>query len=145
MPTITDDHKELLFFIEGIQKVRAWEKENLPSADQSVLAFDIFILISYHTLRKQPLTLKQLFHSVNFSEAGVRKHLRRLLRDNWCALERAQHDKRLRYVIAQPKMLYGLSDYIDTLKDEFVREAPNIDRGSTEPKIPTTYDFQSHI
>lgn len=122
MPTKKNDQKALLFFTEKILKVRAWEKEKLPSIEQSVLAFDIFLTISYYTLLGEPLSLKQLFLSVDFSEAGVRIHLRRLLRDNWCVLVSAKHDRRLRYVVAQPKMLYGLADYIEKLKHEYAQE-----------------------
>ena len=109
---------ELLIFAQNLAKVRNWEKRNLP-VEQSSLALDLFLVISYNTLKGKPLTLKLLFHSIDFSEAGIRRHLRRLLADEWCSFEGAEHDKRLRYVVALPKMLSALAEYTEVLKDAF--------------------------
>ena len=118
MTTRSNNSEQLLPATENALKVRFWEKANLP-IEQSALALDLFLVIAYNTLRGQPLTLKLLFHSIDFSEAGIRKHLRRMLTEGWCVLEGSERDKRLRHVVAQPKMLDALSDYIDVLKDAF--------------------------
>lgn len=110
--------KEVIPITENAIKVRDWEKSNLP-IEQSALALDLFLVIAYNTLKGKPLTLKLLFHSIDFSEAGIRKHLKRLLADGWCSLEGTEHDKRLRHVIAQPKMLSALTDYTEVLKEAF--------------------------
>ena len=114
----SDSQKELIPATENAIKVRSWEKANLP-IEQSALALDLFLTIAHSNLVGKPLTLKLLFHSIDFSEAGIRKHLRRLLSDGWCVLEGADHDKRLRHVIAQPKMLYALEDYMEVLQEAF--------------------------
>lgn len=122
--TIPNKNKqELLPITESALKVRDWEKANLP-IEQSALAMDLFLVIAYNTLRGRPLTLKLLFHSIGFSEAGIRKHLRRMLSEGWCALEGAEHDKRLRHVVAQPKMLEALADYIQVLQEAFGDAVP---------------------
>jgi hypothetical protein len=113
-----ENYKEVLPITENAIKVRDWEKNNLP-IEQSALALDLFLVISYNTLKGKPLTLKLLFHSIDFSEAGIRKHLKRLLADEWCSLEGTEHDKRLRHVVAQPKMLSALTDYTEVLKVAF--------------------------
>ncbi len=113
-----ESKKELIPATEKALKVRDWEKANLP-IEQSALAMDLFLIIAYNTLCGKPLTLKLLFHSINFSEAGIRKHLRKLLSENWCRLEGVEHDKRLRHVVAQPKMLHALEDYIEVLRQSF--------------------------
>ena len=110
--------QELLPATEKALHVRHWEKANLP-IEQSALALDLFLVIAYNTLRGEPLTLKRLFHSLNFSEAGIRKHLRRMLNEGWCTLEGSEHDKRLRHVVAQPRMIEALSDYVAVLRDAF--------------------------
>ena len=112
------NNQDLIPITESALKIRDWEKANLP-IEQSALAMDLFLVIAYNTLRGRPLTLKLLFHSIEFSEAGIRKHLRRMLSEGWCALEGAQHDKRLRHVVAQPKMLTALTDYIQVLQTAF--------------------------
>lgn len=118
MSTYEESIQYLIPTTERALKVRDWERSNLP-IEHSALALDLFLVIAYNSLRGKPLTLKLLFRSVDFSEAGIRKHLRRLLADGWCALEGSDHDKRLRHVVAQPKMLYALEDYIDVLQDAF--------------------------
>jgi hypothetical protein len=39
-------------------------KNNLP-IEQSALALDLLLVISYNTLKGKPLTLKLLFHSID--------------------------------------------------------------------------------
>lgn len=107
-------HKELIPITENAISVREWEKRHLP-IEQSALALDLFLLIAYNTLIGKPLTLKILFYSIDFSEAGIRKHLRRLLNEEWCLLVGNEHDRRLRHVVAQPKMLQALNAYSKVL------------------------------
>ena len=115
--------KNLTSVTESVLRVRGWEKLNLP-IEQSALALDLFLVIAYNSIQGKPLTLKLLFHSLGFSEAGIRKHLRRLLTEGWCSLEGAEHDKRLRHVVAQPKMLEALESYVEVLEEEFSKHVP---------------------
>ncbi|PUE33978.1 hypothetical protein [Limnohabitans sp. Jir72] len=117
--------QKLIPITENALKVRDWERSNLP-IEQSALALDLFLVIAYNTIKSKPLTLKLLFHTIDFSEAGIRKHLKRLLADGWCSLEGAEHDKRLRLVVAQPKMLNALTNYSEILKDAFGNKAQTV-------------------
>jgi len=121
--SIKKNHKALIPITETVIKVREWEKKHLP-IEQSQLALDLFLIISYNTLIEKPLTLKLLFHSLDFSEAGVRKHLRRLLSEEWCLLTGDARDKRLKFVVAQPKMLSALTDYSKILSTAYKRKSP---------------------
>jgi hypothetical protein len=111
---------KLIPITESVLKVRVWERNNLP-IEQSQLALDLFLIISYHTLIEKPLTLKQLFHSIDFSEAGIRKQLRRLLKEEWCLLLGDEKDKRLKLVVAQTKMLLAMTEYSKVLSDAYKR------------------------
>ena len=115
--TIHTSPKVLIPFTKNAMLVRDWEKQHLP-VENSALALDLFLLISYNTLIDKPLTLKLLFHSTIFSEAGIRKHLRRWIDGEWCALEIDGRDKRLKFVVARPKMLLALSHYQKMLKSK---------------------------
>lgn len=84
-----ENNKEVLPITKNAIKVRDWERSNLP-IEQSALALDLFLVIAYNTLKGKPLTLKLLFHTIDFSEAGIRKHLKRLLADGWCSRVRHQ-------------------------------------------------------
>ena len=121
---------KLALATESALKVRGWEKLNLP-IEQSALALDLFLVIAYNTLLGKPLTLKLLFYSLSFSEGGIRKHLRRLLSEGWCSLEGAERDKRLRHVVAQPKMLEALEKYVLVLQDAFGQNMTR-DRGHSK-------------
>ncbi len=116
-------HKALIPITENVIRVRDWEKKHLP-IEQSALALDLFLLISYNTLIGNPLTLKILFHSIDFSEAGIRKHLRRLLKEEWCLLIGNEQDRRLRHVVAQPKMLQALNAYSKVLTMAYKKSRP---------------------
>lgn len=116
---------------ENVIRVREWEKKHLP-IEQSALALDLFLLISYNTLIGRPLTLKTLFHSVDFSEAGVRKHLRRLQSEEWCSLIGNERDRRLRHVVAQPKMLQALNAYSKILKNSYRKSHKRINPDKSE-------------
>jgi hypothetical protein len=115
MDTSNKSISKIINFSEKLIQLRAWEKSNLP-IEQSALALDLFLVIVHNTLRDRPLTLKQLFNSVDFSEAGIRKHLKRLLAEGWCSLEGSAKDKRLRHVVAQAKMLAALDRYTEAMR-----------------------------
>lgn len=99
--------------------VRTWEKLNLPIS-QSTLAYEIFLLITYHTVCDRPLTLHQLFYSIDYSETGIRKQLAKLISDNWCSLVSGTSDKRLKHVVASEKMLRYLDLYAIEICDSLV-------------------------
>ena len=115
-------YKDLIPITKNVLRVRDWERKHLP-IEQSQLALDLFLIISYNTLIEKPVTLKTLFHSLDFSEAGTRKHLRRLLKDDWCQLEGDARDKRLKLVVAQPKMLLALDEYSKILTTAFKKSS----------------------
>jgi len=115
--------KNLVPITENALKVREWERENLP-IEQSAMALDLFLIISHNTLLEKPLSLKLLFHSTGFSEAGIRKQLRRLINEQWITLEGSHKDRRLKHVVAQPKMLITLAAYSKVLKNAYCKSAP---------------------
>jgi hypothetical protein len=109
---------ELQPITEAILNVRNWEEDNLP-LEQSALAYDLLTLASHHTISGTPLSLKQLFLLLEYSEAGVRKQLRRCIKEGWLKLVGSKKDKRVRVVIAEPKLLQALSDYAELLKHSY--------------------------
>jgi hypothetical protein len=111
-------YTELQPITEAMLTVRDWEEENLPM-ERSALAYDLLAVTAHHTVGGKPLSLKHLFTLLNYSEAGVRKQLRRCIRDEWIGLERVGHDKRVRIVVAQPKLLLALKDYADLLRNVY--------------------------
>ena len=129
MPIKTSS-KVLIPFTKNVMLVRAWEKKHLP-VENSALALDLFLLISYNTLIDKPLNLKLLFHSTIFSEAGIRKHLRRWIDGEWCLLVGDVRDKRLKYVVAQPRMLLALAEYLKVLNSKYKKISKLINNSET--------------
>ena len=113
-------HKNLAFITDSALLVREWERKHLP-IEQSFLALDLFLTISHHTLIDKPLTLKLLCNSVYFSETGIRKHLRRFITDEWCVVIGTERDRRLRHIVALPKMLNTLNAYSQVLAISYSR------------------------
>ncbi len=106
---------DLLPITEAMLAVRDWEEENLPM-EQSALTFDLLTVTAHHTVVGTPLTLKHLFTLLNYSESGIRKQLRRCIREGWITLNSVSNDKRVRVVVAQPKLLMALKEYAALLR-----------------------------
>lgn len=85
-------NRRIIFLARSALQVREWEKKNLPNANGE-LALDLFLLICYHTLIDKPLTFKTLFCSLDFSESGVRKHIRELKKNQWIEIREIQKTK----------------------------------------------------
>ena len=69
---------------------------------------------------------------MDFSEAGVRKHLRRLISEEWCSLIGNERDRRLRHVIAHPKMLQALNAYSKVLTNAYKKSHKRINSEKSE-------------
>ncbi len=100
----------LVSFVGELIRIREFEQHTLP-IQHSALARDLFILIAYHTLKGEPISLKTLFYSVDFSEIGARKHLKRFLDEGWCSIRPSEQDKRKKYVVGEAKMLDAIRLY----------------------------------
>jgi DNA-binding MarR family transcriptional regulator len=105
----------LQLFTQAILEVRTWEDAHLPM-EQSMLAYDLLALVTHRTVHSQPISLKHLFILLNYSEAGIRKQLRRCIRDEWLRLEDGTQDRRVRYVVAEPKLVALFECYADVLQ-----------------------------
>jgi DNA-binding MarR family transcriptional regulator len=97
-------------FTQGVQHIRRWEDAHLP-VSQSRLAFDLFMLIAHSAESGAPLTLKQLFHSMRYSERGIRYVLEQFVAGGWCEITSHQEDKRSRQVMATDKLRIAVREY----------------------------------
>lgn len=100
-----------LVHLAGLMQIRAWEEKNLP-IEASLLAYDLLICVCFHTLSDAPLSYKQMFLTLPYSKNGIRKQLSKLVADRWIEICTDVDDKRIRYVVALPKLLDVLNDYI---------------------------------
>jgi hypothetical protein len=100
-----------LVHLAGLMQVRAWEEKNFP-IEASLLAYDLLICVCFYTLSDAPLSYKQMFLTLPFSKNGIRKQLNKFVADEWIEICTDVADKRIRYVVALPKLLDVLNDYL---------------------------------
>ena len=101
-------------FPQLVRNIRTWEDTNLPRS-KSYIAFDLFILIGHSASLDQPLTLKELFHSLKHSERGIRYVLDQFVDGGWCEIVGNEEDRRFRRVVATDLLKTRLREY-----EEFV-------------------------
>lgn len=120
-------------FPQCVRNIRAWEDANLPRS-KSYIAFDLFILIGHSASSEQPLTLKELFHSLKHSERGVRYVLDQFIDGGWCEIAGDEQDRRFRRVVATNLLKNRLREYETHLLSVY---------GQLIPKTQTTDNFSS--
>ena len=108
-------------FFQNLLAVRQWEGAHLP-LDGSLLAFDLLTVVAHHTLLGQALNLKQLNTQLNYSEAGVRKQLKRCISQGWLQLQSDKNDKRAKFIIATAKLLKILTKHQQFLSHTYSQE-----------------------
>jgi hypothetical protein len=92
-------------------QVRAWQDENLP-IEFSLLAYDLLICACFHTVSGLPLNYKQIFLTLPYSKNGIRNQLNKFIAEGWLEIRHKDADARVRYVVALPKLLDVLNDYL---------------------------------
>ena len=97
-------------FTRSVQHIRQWEDAHLP-VSQSRLAFDLFMLIADSAETESPMTLKRLFHSLRYSERGIRYVLKQFVDGGWCEIIGHADDKRSRIVVATDKLRIAVREY----------------------------------
>lgn len=91
-------------FTQLLLHIRAWEDKHLP-INGSLLVLDMLTLVAHFSICNEPLSLKQLNALLDYSEAGIRKQLRNCISQGWFDLVDSPHDKRLKMVVAQPRLI----------------------------------------
>lgn len=119
--------------IAGLMQVRAWQEKNLP-IEFSLLAYDLLICACFHTLSGSPLNYKQIFLSLPYSKNGIRNQLNKFIADGWLEIRQKDTDARVRYVVALPKLISAMDDYLEvrsvhnykTIDDQMVDEQTKV-------------------
>lgn len=112
-------NRDKSLFPKFLRDMRAWETHNLPRSG-SYIAFDLFVLIGHSAAIEQPLTLKELFNSLEYSERGVRYVLEQFVDGGWCEIVGNELDKRSRRVVATELLRTKLIDYEEYLSMVYV-------------------------
>jgi hypothetical protein len=104
------DLSNTFHFPHCVISIRNWEDAHLPLS-QSRIAFDLFMLIGHSAHDEQPLTLKQLFNSLKYSERGIRYVLDQFIDGGWCEVVGQTEDRRFRLIVATQRLTDKLREY----------------------------------
>jgi hypothetical protein len=97
--------------IKGMLTLRDWCKSNLPIED-SLVAYDIVLIIAISHYTKSPLSVKNLFSSMPHSYTATRYHYSRFISEGWLEHEGNEKDKRIKFVKATDKFIGAIDDYV---------------------------------
>jgi DNA-binding MarR family transcriptional regulator len=81
-----------------VQRLREALEPGLPYG-ASLIPLDILIAVAAAHRDGVPLTVKQLTSSLPYSVTGVRYNLDQLIADGWLEKHRAEHDRRLAWIL----------------------------------------------
>lgn len=113
--------KNHALMIEAIFKLRAWCRQHLP-IENSLIAYDLILLLSIHHYSNGHITVKQLFASIPHSYTAVRIHYQRFLDEGWIEHYSAASDKRIKYVRPTQKFIEIINLYTEAANDIFTIE-----------------------
>jgi len=105
---------ELVPVTQEFFRRRQWIDKHLPIS-HSTMALDVLVLAAHYTFAKEPISSKELFHTLAYSEAGVRKHLRRFVAGGWLKIVKDERDSRVRLIVAEQKLLNAMREYANML------------------------------
>ncbi|MBU3632660.1 hypothetical protein [Polynucleobacter sp. AP-Feld-500C-C5] len=105
--------------IESIFRLRKWVQENLP-IENSLIAYDLILLLSIHNYANGHITIKQLFASLPHSSTAVRSHYQRFIDDGWIEHYPDLLDKRIKYVKPTKKFITVINAYTDSIEEIFI-------------------------
>jgi DNA-binding MarR family transcriptional regulator len=98
--------------IEAIFKLRQWCQTNLP-IENSLIAYDLILLLSIHNYSNGHITVKHLFASLPHSATAVRYHYQRFIDDKWIEHYPDTKDKRIKYVRPTEKFIAIINAYTE--------------------------------
>ncbi len=101
--------------IEAIFELRVWCSKHLP-IENSLIAYDLLLLLSIHNYSNSHITVKQLFASLPYSYTAVRGHYQRYVNDGWIEHYPDIKDKRIKYVRPTEKFVEMINLYTGTAK-----------------------------
>ena len=96
--------------IQAIFSLRKSLGEHLP-IQNSLIAYDIILLLSIHNYAQGNITVKQLFNSLPHSATAVRYHYSRFIKDGWVETYMDTKDKRIKYVRPTYKLIETVNSH----------------------------------
>ena len=108
--------------IEAIFRLRQFSQNYLP-IENSLIAYDLILLLSIHNYSNGHITVKQLFASMPHSATATRLHYQRFIDDGWIENYADTKDGRIKYVRPTGKFIQTVNAY--TMEMESIISATN--------------------
>jgi hypothetical protein len=93
-----------------LKNLRQWANDNLPIYG-SYIGYDLAVQILESSGSGKQTALKEIYHSLPYSEPQLRRRLRQFQRDGWISVENNREDKRNFFVLPTEKMLLSYGEY----------------------------------
>lgn len=108
--------------IDQYSAIRAWQDANMPIYG-SLIGFDLILFLSRSRYAASPYSLKDVFHSLKYSEGALRIFIRRLERDGWVRLETWPGDRRNKKIIIHQNLMMIVDEFFEYLAQIDFRSA----------------------
>lgn len=99
-----NEDQKLLIYLNTQKDLHVWEKNNLPTANTNA-GYELFIYISITAIQSEEIRLKNIYHSLSYSEKTLRLLLNDLKENGWIKEIKKVNDMRYRGVIPTQKFL----------------------------------------
>lgn len=107
---------QVLSYIQNYKALRVWQDSNMPIYG-SFIGFDLILFLSSSRFHASPYSLKDVFHSLNYSEGALRIFIRRLEKEGWITLETWPGDRRNKKIIVSDHLLETVSEFFNRICD----------------------------
>ena len=87
--------------VQSIEKLRNWERKNLPMC-RTISGYDLVVTLASFPLHKE-VKLKYIYNSLPYSEKTLRTLLKNLESDGWITMPKKYKDKRVRVITLTEK------------------------------------------
>jgi len=99
-----------------LKNLRRWTNDNLPIYG-SYIGYDLAVQILESSSPAHQATLKDIYHSLPYSEPQLRRRLRQFERDGWVGVNKNIEDQRNFLVSPTEKMLSSYEEYFRLIID----------------------------
>ena len=103
--------------LERFIALRVWQDHRMPIYG-SFIGFDLILFLAKSKFLPSPYSLKDVFHSLNYSEGALRIFIRRLEKEGWIKLDIWQGDRRNKKIIISDRLFEVVSQYFEYLSHD---------------------------
>lgn len=108
---VVEDNLQDINLINALNTLRQWERNNLPFCKTNA-GYHVFLVLTIEVIKREP-RLKNLYHSLPYSEVTIRVLLRQLEMDGWIQFPQKENDHRHKNIKITPKFEKKYTEWIN--------------------------------